>query len=98
MPTTTLARYGAPIAIVAGVLVTVTRLVILFTTPAEITAAALDKSDAIAEEALEMFVTCLGRTAGDLALVLTISSTSLNSSAFTPFANLSLSTFYRTGS
>ena len=35
MPTTTLARYGAPIAIVAGVLVTVTRLVILFTTPAE---------------------------------------------------------------
>ena len=35
MPITTLARYGAPIAIVAGVLVTVTRLVILFTTPAE---------------------------------------------------------------
>ncbi|BCH21296.1 glucokinase [Mesorhizobium sp. L-8-10] len=40
-----------------------------FTTPAEITAAALDKSDRIAEQALEMFVTCLGRTAGDLALV-----------------------------
>ena len=38
MPTTTLACYGAPIAIVAGVLVTVTRLVILFTTPAEIEA------------------------------------------------------------
>ena len=40
-----------------------------FTTPAEITAAALEKSDAIAEEALEFFVTALGRTAGDLALV-----------------------------
>ena len=38
MPTTTLARYGAPIAIIAGVLVTTTRLVILFTTPAEIEA------------------------------------------------------------
>jgi len=40
-----------------------------FTTPAEITAAALGGTDAIAEEALELFVTCLGRTAGDLALV-----------------------------
>lgn len=40
-----------------------------FATPAEVTAAALSKSDAIAEEALELFVTCLGRTAGDLALV-----------------------------
>ncbi|MGD9916209.1 MAG: glucokinase [Rhizobiaceae bacterium] len=40
-----------------------------FTTPAEITAAALEKSDAIAQEAVELFVTCLGRTAGDLALV-----------------------------
>jgi glucokinase len=38
-------------------------------TPAEITAAALDKSDPVSEQALEMFVTCLGRTAGDLALV-----------------------------
>ena len=38
MPTTTLARYGAPIAIVAGVLVTITRLVILLTTPADIEA------------------------------------------------------------
>ena len=38
MPITTLARYGAPIAIVAGVLVSITRLVILFTTPAEIEA------------------------------------------------------------
>ena len=37
--------------------------------PAEITAAALDKSDPVAEEALTLFVTCLGRTAGDLALV-----------------------------
>ncbi|HTV71715.1 MAG TPA: glucokinase [Rhizobiaceae bacterium] len=37
--------------------------------PAEITAAALEKTDPIAEEALELFVTCLGRTAGDLALV-----------------------------
>ena len=36
MPTTTLARYGAPIAIVAGALMILTRLVILFTTPAEI--------------------------------------------------------------
>ena len=40
-----------------------------FTTPAEITGAALEKSDAVAEEALSLFVTCLGRTAGDLALV-----------------------------
>ncbi|QIA20980.1 glucokinase [Mesorhizobium sp. AA22] len=40
-----------------------------FTTPAEVTAAALAKSDPVAEEALAMFVTCLGRTAGDLALV-----------------------------
>jgi hypothetical protein len=36
MQTKTLARYGAPIAIVAGVLMIITRLVILFTTPAEI--------------------------------------------------------------
>ena len=40
-----------------------------FTTPAEITAAGLAKSDPVAEEALSLFVTCLGRTAGDLALV-----------------------------
>ncbi|MBX3577738.1 MAG: glucokinase [Rhizobiaceae bacterium] len=40
-----------------------------FSTPAEITAAALDGSDAVATEALALFVTCLGRTAGDLALV-----------------------------
>ena len=40
-----------------------------FTTPAEITGAALAASDAVAEEALSLFVTCLGRTAGDLALV-----------------------------
>ena len=38
-------------------------------TPAEITAAGLEKSDPIAAEAISMFVTCLGRTAGDLALV-----------------------------
>jgi glucokinase len=40
-----------------------------FTTPAEVTAAALERNDAVAEEALAFFVTCLGRTAGDLALV-----------------------------
>jgi len=39
------------------------------TTPAEITAAALDHADPVAEEALAFFVTCLARTAGDLALV-----------------------------
>lgn len=39
------------------------------TQPAEITAAALEKTDPVAEEALSIFVTCLGRTAGDLALV-----------------------------
>jgi glucokinase len=39
------------------------------TMPAEVTGAALAKSDPVAEEALELFVTCLGRTAGDLALV-----------------------------
>ncbi len=33
------------------------------------TKAALEKSDPVAEEALALFVTCLGRTAGDLALV-----------------------------
>ena len=36
MQTTTLARYGAPIAIVAGALMIITRLVIQFTTPTEI--------------------------------------------------------------
>ena len=36
MQTKTLARYGAPIAIVAGALMIITRLVILFTTPADI--------------------------------------------------------------
>ena len=37
--------------------------------PAEITKAALEKSDPVAEEALALFATCLGRTAGDVALV-----------------------------
>jgi glucokinase len=40
-----------------------------FTTPAEITGAALDESDAVAQEALDIFITCLGRLAGDLALI-----------------------------
>ena len=40
-----------------------------FTLPAEVTAAALATTDAVAEEALALFVTCLARTAGDLALV-----------------------------
>ena len=40
-----------------------------FTTPAEITAAGLDKSDPIAVETIEIFCICLGRVAGDLALV-----------------------------
>ena len=40
-----------------------------FGTPAEITKAALEKSDPVAEEALALFATCLGRTAGDVALV-----------------------------
>jgi len=39
------------------------------TTPAEITAAALAGGDPVAGEALDMFVTCLGRLAGDLALI-----------------------------
>ncbi|MBD0413589.1 glucokinase [Oryzicola mucosus] len=39
------------------------------TTPAEVTAAALERRDPVAEEALSIFVTCLGRTAGDVALV-----------------------------
>lgn len=37
--------------------------------PAEITAAALSGGDAVAAEALDVFVTCLGRLAGDMALV-----------------------------
>jgi glucokinase len=37
--------------------------------PADISAAALEKTDPVAEEALSIFATCLGRTAGDLALV-----------------------------
>jgi glucokinase len=37
--------------------------------PADITAAALAGTDEIAVETLSMFATCLGRTAGDLALV-----------------------------
>lgn len=40
-----------------------------FTTPAEVSAAGLDGSDAGAGEALALFVTVLGRVAGDLALV-----------------------------
>jgi glucokinase len=38
-------------------------------TPADVTKAALARSDAVAEEALALFATCLGRTAGDVALV-----------------------------
>jgi hypothetical protein len=38
---TPLARYGAPIAIVAGALMIITRLVVLFTTPAEIASTAV---------------------------------------------------------
>jgi glucokinase len=41
----------------------------VFTTPADVTRAALEKTDPVAEEALALFVTCLGRTAGDVALV-----------------------------
>ena len=40
-----------------------------FTQPSEVTGAALAGTDPVAEEALALFVTCLGRTAGDLALV-----------------------------
>ena len=41
-----------------------------FTLPAEITGAGTwPSTDAVAEEALALFVTCLARTAGDLALV-----------------------------
>jgi len=40
-----------------------------FSTPAEITGAALAGEDGVAGEALGMFVTCLGRLAGDMALV-----------------------------
>jgi len=38
-------------------------------TPADVTKAALGKTDPVAEEALALFATCLGRTAGDIALV-----------------------------
>ena len=41
----------------------------VFTTPAEVSTAALAGTDPDAMEALTLFVTCLGRTAGDLALV-----------------------------
>jgi len=40
-----------------------------FSRPPEISAAALEGSDEAAVEALDLFVTCLGRLAGDLALV-----------------------------
>lgn len=40
-----------------------------FTSPAEITTAALEKSDEVASETLRIFMTVLGRVAGDLALV-----------------------------
>ncbi len=40
-----------------------------FGNPADVTAAALGGTDDIAVEALDIFVTCLGRLAGDLALV-----------------------------
>ncbi len=38
-------------------------------TPAEVSAAALSGSDSVAEEALSVFVTLLGRLAGDMALI-----------------------------
>jgi glucokinase len=41
----------------------------VFSSPAEVTKAALDGSDPVAVEALDLFVTCLGRTAGDVAMV-----------------------------
>lgn len=41
----------------------------IFTNPEEISAAALEKSDALAIETFELFVTFLGRMAGDLALI-----------------------------
>lgn len=41
----------------------------IFTDPAEISGAALAGSDEVSREAVDMFVTCLGRLAGDLALV-----------------------------
>lgn len=41
----------------------------VLTRPSEVTAAGLDGFDPQATEALDFFVTCLGRTAGDLALV-----------------------------
>lgn len=40
-----------------------------FSTPADITGAALAGEDGVAAEALGIFVTCLGRLAGDMALV-----------------------------
>lgn len=40
-----------------------------FSTPAEVTGAALAGDDPVAVEALGIFVTCLGRLAGDMALV-----------------------------
>ena len=40
-----------------------------FLAPSDVTAAALAGSDPVAAEALDIFVTCLGRLAGDLALV-----------------------------
>lgn len=40
-----------------------------FSSPAEITSAALDGNDAIAGETLRIFMTVLGRVAGDLALI-----------------------------
>src|SRR5690606_32711266 len=39
------------------------------TDPAAVTGSGLDGSDPIAVEALDIFVTCLGRLAGDLALI-----------------------------
>ena len=41
----------------------------VFDRPSQVTAAGLERSDKEAAEALDLFVTCLGRTAGDLALV-----------------------------
>lgn len=41
----------------------------VFSTPAEITAAGLEGTDPVAVESLDIFVTCLGRLAGDLALI-----------------------------
>lgn len=97
MQTTTLARHGAPIAIVAGALVIITRLVILFTTPTEagpLTAYVLSTTHAV-----NSVMSILGFVLLVIALVAVYNSEASCAGAFgaLAFAAAVLGTMFMTG-